>query len=65
MITQLVQLQLPWTTTSASGLRDAIEAQLSQYGDPLRWAITHVDADQQWLAIEAVVTLNPSSQPEA
>ncbi|MFN6565973.1 hypothetical protein A6770_31860 [Nostoc minutum NIES-26] len=37
-------------------LQKAIEAELKNQGEPLRWAITSVDADQQKAVVEAVVT---------
>ncbi|MDX2098259.1 MAG: hypothetical protein SFW36_10830 [Leptolyngbyaceae cyanobacterium bins.59] len=37
-------------------LPEAIEAKLSEQGEPLRWAITEVDQDQQIAHIEAVIT---------
>lgn len=37
-------------------LHQEIEAELSKRGEPLRWAITSVDVDQQKVSVEAVVT---------
>lgn len=37
-------------------LKQAIEAELAQHGEPLRWAVTRVDAVTQKAAVEAVVT---------
>lgn len=37
-------------------LLKAIEAELKKQGEPLRWAITSVDVEQQSCTIEAVVT---------
>ena len=37
-------------------LEKAIEAELQQQGEPLRWAITSVDEAQQKATVEAVVT---------
>lgn len=34
----------------------AIEAELQKRGEPLRWAVTTVDEDQQKAIVEAVVT---------
>lgn len=42
---------------SPTRLRDAIEAELRSHGDPLRWAITSVDAATRRVEVEAVVTL--------
>jgi CRISPR/Cas system endoribonuclease Cas6 (RAMP superfamily) len=43
-------------TLSPSGLRSYIEAQLTEQGDPLRWAITAIDREAQTAQVEAVVT---------
>jgi hypothetical protein len=37
-------------------LQKAIEAQLKKQGEPLRWAITSVDTEQEKATVEAVVT---------
>ncbi|HAC63886.1 MAG TPA: hypothetical protein DCF68_10200 [Cyanothece sp. UBA12306] len=37
-------------------LQQAIETELEKQGEPLRWAITEVDKDQQTVQIEAIVT---------
>ncbi|MBD2501305.1 hypothetical protein [Anabaena azotica] len=37
-------------------LQAAIEAELKKQGEPLRWAITAVDDEQQKATVEAVVT---------
>ncbi|QLE58231.1 hypothetical protein [Nostoc sp. TCL26-01] len=39
-------------------LQQAIEAELKKQGEPLRWAITVVDDEQQKVTVEAVVTTN-------
>ncbi len=39
-------------------LQKAIEAELKKQGEPLRWAITSVDAERQKVTVEAVVTRN-------
>lgn len=41
-------------------LQKAIEAELKKQGEPLRWAITSVDKEQQKAAVEAVVTKTSS-----
>lgn len=38
-------------------LHQAIEAELQKRGEPLRWAITSVDADGQKAQVEAIVTV--------
>lgn len=37
-------------------LQQAIEAELQKRGEPLRWAVTSVDAEKQTATVEAVVT---------
>ncbi len=37
-------------------LQQVIEAELKKQGEPLRWAITSVDVEQQTCTVEAVVT---------
>jgi hypothetical protein len=41
---------------SPGELQCAILAELRRYGEPLRWAITQVDANRGKVQIEAVVT---------
>jgi hypothetical protein len=45
---------------SAEAMHQAIESELQKQGDPLRWALVAVDAEQQIAQVEAVVT---TSQP--
>ncbi|MEB3357869.1 MAG: hypothetical protein VKK04_14155 [Synechococcales bacterium] len=42
-------------SASLSDLQQAIEAQLTAIGEPLRWSITGVNGDRQTAQIEAVV----------
>ncbi len=37
-------------------LKQEIEAQLEQQGEPLRWAVTEVDQEQEKATVEAIVT---------
>jgi hypothetical protein len=37
-------------------LEKAIEAELKKQGEPLRWAVTSVDVENQKAVVEAVVT---------
>ncbi|MBE9044225.1 hypothetical protein IQ255_07395 [Pleurocapsales cyanobacterium LEGE 10410] len=37
-------------------LQQEIEAKLEQEGEPLRWAVTQVDKEQQTATVEAIVT---------
>lgn len=41
-----------------SEMQTAIVAELQAYGEPLRWAITSVNADSQTVQIEAIVTID-------
>lgn len=46
-------------------LNQAIEAELQKRGEPLRWAVTHVDTDRQKASVEAIVTKSAeTSSPE-
>jgi len=40
----------------SDALRSHIESELTAYGSPLRWAITHVNSANQTAHVEAVVT---------
>jgi len=42
---------------SPTQLHQEIEAQLQEEGEPLRWAITSVDTQQQKVQVEAIVTV--------
>ncbi len=42
-------------------LHAAIEAQLAKQGEPLRWAITAVNIQEQTATVEAVVTIESPS----
>ncbi|QYX32852.1 hypothetical protein [Sphaerospermopsis torques-reginae] len=37
-------------------LQKVIEAELKKQGEPLRWAVTSVDTEQEKATVEAVVT---------
>jgi hypothetical protein len=39
-------------------LQQAIEAELEKRGEPLRWAVTNVDKEQEKVQVEAVVTVD-------
>lgn len=45
-------------------LHQEIEAELQKQGEPLRWAITNVDNQQQKVQVEAVVTLSEETQAQ-
>ncbi len=59
MITQFVTFELP-LPAELSELQAAIATALQTFGEPLRWAITEVNADpqtqQKTVRIEAIVT---------
>ncbi len=40
----------------SDALRSRIETQLCTYGEPLRWAVTAIDAHRQTACVEAVIT---------
>jgi hypothetical protein len=40
----------------------AIESALAEQGEPLRWAITQVNSDNQTATVEAVVTTHVNSE---
>ncbi len=42
-------------------LQQEIEAELNKRGEPLRWAITNVDVEQQKAQVEAIVTVESES----
>lgn len=41
---------------SPLALQEEIEAELQKRGEPLRWAVTDVDMEQQKVTVEAIVT---------
>ncbi|WP_427161860.1 hypothetical protein ACQFX9_09935 [Aliinostoc sp. HNIBRCY26] len=43
-------------------LQQVIEAELQKQGEPLRWAITAVDAEKEKATVEAVVTTGSVNQ---
>lgn len=44
-------------------MQQAIEAELQKRGEPLRWAVTGIDADSQKAQVEAVVTVAAEAKP--
>ena len=42
-------------------LQQEIEAELQKCGEPLRWAVTHVDTDRQKAQVEAIVIVESDS----
>lgn len=47
---------------SPAELQREIEAELQKRGEPLRWAITDVDVEQQKARVEAIVTTETSDK---
>ncbi|MBD0337104.1 MAG: hypothetical protein ICV62_16575 [Cyanobacteria bacterium Co-bin13] len=43
---------------ATTDLQQAVEAELEKRGEPLRWAVTAVDEEQQKATVEAVVTVS-------
>lgn len=50
---------------SPSELHQAIETTLQQHGEPLRWAVTSVDVEQQKAVVEAIVTVTETTSTQA
>ncbi len=42
-------------------LQQEIEAELEKRGEPLRWAVIHVDTDRQKAQVEAIVIVESDS----
>lgn len=42
-------------------LHQAIEAELQKQGEPLRWAVTRVDTEEQTAQVEAIVIVDSES----
>lgn len=49
------EIDLPKTPQQ---LQQLIERALQKQGEPLRWAITHVDTQRQKVQVEAIVTIS-------
>lgn len=60
MTTHFITAEIDLQETPAE-LHQAIEAELQKQGEPLRWAVTSVDVEQQKALVEAVVTLEPDT----
>ncbi len=54
MTTHFITAEIDLQATPTE-LQQAIEAELKKQGEPLRWAITSVDEEQQIATVEAVV----------
>jgi hypothetical protein len=55
MTTHFITAEIDLQETPAE-LLEVIETELNKQGEPLRWAVTSVDADEQKATVEAVVT---------
>ncbi|MEO3707054.1 hypothetical protein [Trichormus azollae] len=55
MTTHFISAEIDLQETPTE-LHKAIEAELKKQGEPLRWAITAVDKEQEKVTLEAVVT---------
>lgn len=57
MTTQFISVEID-LQENPQKLQTAIEIELKKQGEPLRWAITSVDAKQKKVKVEAVITKN-------
>jgi len=55
MTTHFITAEIDLTENPVQ-LNQEIEAKLSKEGEPLRWAVTQVDKQQQKATVEAIVT---------
>lgn len=55
MTTHFIEAEIDLTADPAD-LPQAIERELRQRGEPLRWAVTEADADRRTARVEAIVT---------
>ncbi|MFS0515047.1 hypothetical protein ACEYW6_10030 [Nostoc sp. UIC 10607] len=55
MTTHFITAEIDLQETPAE-LLEVIETELKKQGEPLRWAVTSVDAEEQKATVEAVVT---------
>jgi hypothetical protein len=56
MTTHFITAEIDLNTAESSVI-EAVNAELAKHGEPLRWAITSVDAERQTAQVEAVVTV--------
>ena len=59
MTTHFITAEINLQSTPVK-LKQEIEAELAKRGEPLRWAITEVDREQQTAVVEAIVTKSES-----
>jgi hypothetical protein len=57
MTTHFISAEIELQETPTE-LQKTIETELKKEGEPLRWAITSVDVEQQSCTVEAVVTVS-------
>lgn len=62
MFTHFLTLELDLLPAPAA-LQQSILVELGHYGEPLRWAITAVDAERGKVQVEAVVTTTRLPDP--
>ena len=43
-------------------LQQEIKTKIEEQGEPLRWAITNVDREQQKVTVEAIITQSSASE---
>lgn len=55
MTTHFITAEINLQSTPVK-LKQEIEAELTKRGEPLRWAVTKVDREQQTAVVEAIVT---------
>lgn len=55
MTTHFITAEIDLQATPVK-LQQEIESELSKEGEPLRWAVTQVDQEQQKAVVEAIVT---------
>ncbi|MEH1946679.1 MAG: hypothetical protein V7K77_06935 [Nostoc sp.] len=55
MTTHFITAEIDLQETPAE-LLEVIETELKKQGEPLRWAVTSVDTEEQKATVEAVVT---------
>ena len=60
MTTHFITAEIDLDQRSAQ-LHQAIEKELRKQGEPLRWAVTRVDSEQQKAQVEAIVTVESDS----
>ena len=58
MTTHFISAEIDLQETPTE-LQKVVETELKKQGEPLRWAITSVDTEQQKVKVEAVVTKQP------